>query len=415
MKTSLLLPLMAASSLSLAHSIPSQDNPTTVDASLAVTWRSASLIDDYDYWQIPGTLMGGEAWPAEKGVQVDDLNLGVAHRIDDNFYGVIMFNHHAGGDDDHVGAELEHAYIGWVCCGDTGPWMVEAGRMSAQFSPGLAQHSVDRLASESPLALDVFFGRDFHDDGLRVWLHQQGGFSLGAETWKGEAFPATDSEDGGAWDVFGKYQWQDERLAMTVGAWFYSAQAESRSDHRYGGGHQHVPVAPPGKTARIFPDTRFTGDTDITGANFLVSYSVHADWQITLEGEWIQAKPDGVVHDSIGRQADFTATQNGGWLQPSMTWRKHTFGVRAEHLSTDNELNGAAAPQLATDSGLANPTGHDPQRLTAIWRWQVRNNIALRAEAVQDESLLEKEQRWNLGIIWKETLWPGRRGARMKH
>ena len=202
---------------------------------------------------------------------------------------------------------------------------------------------------------------------------------------------------------------------MTVGAWFYSAQAESRSDHRYGGGHQHVPVAPPGKTARIFPDTRFTGDTDITGANFLVSYSVHADWQITLEGEWIQAKPDGVVHDSIGRQADFTATQNGGWLQPSMTWRKHTFGVRAEHLSTDNELNGAAAPQLATDSGLANPTGHDPQRLTAIWRWQVRNNIALRAEAVQDESLLEKEQRWNLGIIWKETLWPGRRGARMKH
>ena len=66
MKFRFLAPLMAASSLSLAHSVPSQNNPTTVDTSLAATWRSANVIGDYDYWQIPGTMMGGEAWPAEK-------------------------------------------------------------------------------------------------------------------------------------------------------------------------------------------------------------------------------------------------------------------------------------------------------------------------------------------------------------
>ncbi|MGB2335848.1 MAG: hypothetical protein ACPH5V_00945 [Alcanivorax sp.] len=415
MKFRFLAPLMAASSLSLAHSVPSQNNPTTVDASLAATWRSANVIGDYDYWQIPGTMMGGEAWPAEKGAQIDELNLGVAHRIDENFYGVIKFNHHAGGDDDHGGAELAHAYVGWVCCDDTGPWLVEAGRMSAQFSPGLAQHSVDRLASESPLALDVLFGRDFHDDGLRFWWHQMAGFSLGAEVWKGKAFPATDTENGGAWDVFGQYQWQGERLALTLGGWFYSAEAESRSDHRYGGGHQHVPVAPPGEIATLFPDTRYTGETEIAGAHFKLGYKLNPDWALALDGEWMQAKPDGVVHDGIGREANFTATQQGGWLQPSITWRAHTFGLRAEQLNTDNKLTGAAAPQLAQDSGLANPLEHDPQRLTAIWRWQWRKNIAIRAEAVQDESLPEKEHRWNLGIVWKETLWSSKTGLRGHH
>ena len=149
----LTLPLALLSASAIAHTPPSTAHRTTVDASLVTTWRSASLVDDNAYWQIPGTMMGGHAWPPEKGARVDEMNLGLSHRLDDDLYGVLKVGSHASGNDEHGGVELEHAYVAYT----PGPWQLQAGRMSAGFSPGLAQHAADRLASEAPLALDVFF------------------------------------------------------------------------------------------------------------------------------------------------------------------------------------------------------------------------------------------------------------------
>ncbi|WP_133492999.1 hypothetical protein [Alcanivorax sp. 24] len=407
--------LFLAPATASAHYIPSTDVPTTVDVGMVTTWRSSSLINDYQYWQVPGTLMGGHAWPAEKGVEVDEMTLSLAHRLDQNLYGVVEVGSHAGDSDDHGGVELEHAYVGWVCCSDYGPWVAEVGRMSALFSPALAEHATQRLASEAPLTLDVLFGRHFHDDGARLWWHETGGISAGAEIWRGKAYPATDTSDGGAWDVFARYNWRGERLSWETGAWFYSAAAEARADHRYGGGHQHVPVAPPGETATAFSDIRFTGDSDIYGVHARVNYRLSQDITLALDGEWIHANLDGVLHDSIGRQADLDGDQSGGWIQPSLRWRRHTFGVRAEYLTTDNTVVGPAAPQLAEESGLANPDDHDPRRFTVIWHWQWRDNIALRAEAIRDESLTETDNRWTLGVIWRQRLWPGKTKSSHHH
>lgn len=398
----LTLPLALLSASALAHTPPpSTAHRTTVDASLVATWRSASLVDDNAYWQVPGTMMGGHAWPAEKGAQVDEMNLGLSHRIDDDLAGVLKLGSHAGGMDDHSGVELEHAYIVYA----PGPWQLQAGRMSAGFSPDLAQHAAERLASEAPLALDVFFGRHFHDDGARLAWQGKQGVSVGAEVWRGKAFPATDSNDGGAWDLFAQYQWQGTALTFAAGSWFYSAAAEARADHRYGGGHQHVPVAPPGQNTAAFPDIRYTGDTDIAGVHAHLGYHLNNDWQLSLQAEWMRAELDGTVHDAIGRQASLDGSQNGGWVQPGITWRTHTFAVRAERLSTENSLVGPAAPQLATESGLANPDGHVPRRVTALWRWQWRPHIALRAEAIRDESLPAADHRFNIGIVWQQQIW----------
>ena len=118
------------------------------------------------------------------------------------------------------------------------------------------------------------------------------------------------------------------------------------------------------------------------------------------------ARMDGVVHDGIGREAALDGRQEGGWVQPHLQWQRHTVGLRAEQISTDNTLAGPAAPQLADGSGLANPGNHTPRRFTAIWRWQWRDNIALRAEAVRDESLPAGDNRWTLGVIWHQRIWP---------
>ncbi|RBW52099.1 hypothetical protein [Marinobacter sp. F3R11] len=395
----LLLPVMGH-----AHYIP-EDARLEVSASVAATWRSSSLVDEYEFWQIPGTMMGGHAWPQEKGVSVDEATLTVGSRINERVFGVIEIGSHGGGDDHSDEVELQHAYLGYVCCDSAGPWVLEAGKMSAVFSPSLASHAVDRWISDSPLINDVFFGRDFHDEGVRFWWHETAGVSAGVEVWRGNAYPATDTGDTN-WDVFASYLWQGERFTLSGGGWFYQASASSRADHRYGGTHIHTPVAPPGVTATLFPDTRFTGDTDIAGLHGAIRYNPQPHWQWGVEAELMQMNMDGILHDSTGRQASVDSDQFGAWVQPYLQWRRHTMGLRGEWLSTDNHLVGAAAPVLATDSGLANPQDHDPERYTAFWHWQWRDNLALRTEVTEDRTLPESDLRWSVGVVWSGQLWP---------
>lgn len=396
----LFIPLLAQ-----AHYIPSQDEPITVNASLSATWRSDNIVDENEYWQIPGTNMGGDAWPVEEGVQIDEMKLGLGARIDENTYAIVEIGTHASDSDDHSSVSLEHAYVGYVCCEEFGPLVLEVGKMSAAFSPSLSAHASDSLTSESSLAADVFFGRYFHDEGARVMWHTDS-FSAGAEVWKGDAFPATASA-GYAWDAFARYQWKSNNLSFVSGAWLYRSSAETRADHRYGGGHQHTPVAVPGETASIFPDTRFTGDTDLYGIHADLAYTSDSEsWKAGMKAEYMGMQMDGTLHDAIGRTADLDSEQTGSWAQPYITIKDHTFGVRAEWLTSDNLITGAAADQLGTDSGMANPTGFEPSRYTAVWLWQWKENIALRTEVIDDQSLLEDKLRFGVGIIWKQTLWP---------
>ena len=402
-----ILLLIMANSV-IAHNIPLAEAPTQVDITLTSTWRSHSLVDDYEYWQIPGTQMGGHAWPVREGITLDEMTLGVAHRLDDNVFAVVKFGSHAA-DSDHQGVELEHAYLGFVCCEAAGPWVAEVGKMSARFSPYVGEHASDRLFSEASLTQDVLFGRYFHDEGLRIWWHETAGFSAGAEIWRGAAYPATDSEHGGAWDIFARYRFQHQNVTLEAGGWYYSAAAEARADHRYGGGHQHTPVAPPGQTATQFPDTRYSGDTVIRGLHGRVQYAFSASVKAGVESELAAAELDGIVHDAIGRQATLNGDQYSLWVQPYLSWNQHTWALRAERLINDHALTGAAAPQLGTDSGLANPDDITPQRISALWRWQWRKDVALRAEIIHDETLAEVQNRWAVGFIWKYNLMPSAR------
>ena len=409
-----ILTLVSFTQTAHAHYIPSRSTPITLNTSIVATWRSQNVVDDNEYWQIPGTNMGGDAWPAQEGIQIDEMSLGLGVRIDDNSYAIIEAGTHANGgsssDSGHNSLSLEHAYIGYTCCNEFGPWVIEVGKMSAAFSPSLSEHATDRLASESSLANDVFFGRNFHDEGARVMWHSDS-LIAGAEIWKGNAFPATASA-GQAWDVFARYQWRGNNLSLTSGAWLYRSSAEARADHRYGGSHQHNPVAAPGESVTVFPDTRYTGDTDVYGIHADLAYVTdNKDWTSGLKAEYMVMQMEGDLHDAIGRAARIDAEQIASWIQPYVRWQNHTLGLRAEWLTTDNEIVGAPANQLSINSGMANANNFEPSRYSAIWLWQWRENIAFRTEVIVDSSLeqssLEKDNlRFGIGVIWKQDLWP---------
>ena len=392
--------VLALPSQVYAHYIPAEGEPTQVHGTVMTTWRSASPVDQYEFWQIPGTFMGGDAWPVSQGVSLDEVSVMAAKRLDENTFVKLGVSTHDGSDG-HQSVGIEHASIGFVCCDVKGPWVVEVGRMSAAFSPELLAHRSTSKFTEPSLIADVFFGRHFHDQGIRIWLHETAGWSAGAEIWQGKAFPATDGTDGGAWDAFARYSFSVGSVDANIGAWHYRAQASSRADHRYGGGHQHTPVAAPGEQAVQFPDVRYTGDLDLTGVHAGASVGVGASARVGIKGAWAQLNMEGILHDSGSREADVTADQYAVWVQPYLTLNKHTIALRAERFVADNTLTGAAAETLGEGAGALSEEGHTPERFTAAWLYQWRPQVQFRTEYISDQTFADGQNRYAVGVVWQ--------------
>jgi hypothetical protein len=385
--------LLAASCNVLAHSIPTEIAKPQLDVSLAATARTDGAVASDEYWRIPGVMMGGHAWPAQRGISMDELSLSLGYRIDENLFAVIKAAQHDGHD---AGPTIEHVWVGYVCCDTVGPLVVEAGRMSAAFTPAVSEHSGARIFSDASLPADAFLGRHFHDQGLRLWRHNPQGLSFGMELWQGEAFPATADEDGGAADIFASLHHQRGRLTVQTGAWLLFARATERPDHRYSEAHSHggLGATPP-------PDVRFTGDSLLSGVHALIGWQVRADIRAALRLEWMQVEADGVIED-VTRRATIDSLYSGIMLQPEIRIARHTFAVRAEQLVLDNHVTGAAALPLSQDASLIND--RNPWRLGLGWRWQWRDALALRADLTRDATLGRAGNRAAIGLVWHQSL-----------
>ncbi|MCK5875402.1 MAG: hypothetical protein KAG82_11970 [Alcanivoracaceae bacterium] len=397
MKTVMPWLLLAISQQVTAHSIPTGIGEPQLQVAMAVTARSAGAVESDQYWRIPGVMMGGHAWPAQQGLNADELSLSFSYRMDENLFAVIKAGQQDGHDNGAV--EIEHAWLGYVCCGDTGPLVIEVGKMSATFTPSVSEHSSARIFADASLPADAFLGRHFHDQGMRLWRHNPQGFSTGIELWQGHAFPATAGEDGGAADVFASLQHRSGRFSLHTGVWALFARADQRADHRYSEEHSHGGLnnTPPA-------DIRFTGDSLLSGVHALLGWQLNSRQALQLRLEWMQVDADGWIEDET-RRADLDGQYQGVVVQPEWVMGRHLFALRAEQLSLDNYLSGAAALPLAEDANLI--TGHNPWRLGAGWRWQWRKAVALRADLTRDASLGSAENRVAIGLLWQQALTSG--------
>jgi hypothetical protein len=388
-------------SQTLAHGLQlEQPVATSLDAAVVVTWRSAATVDDTSAWRLPGFLMGGESWPTDEGISLDEINLSGRYALDNNVYAVAKAGTHGGGGkggDHGDSVEIQHAYLGWRSeCTDFCV-AVEAGKMSALFSPSMTEHPSTRNFSEASLILDTFFGRDFHDQGARLLAQSNWGFSGGIEHWRGHAFPSTATDSGGSNSLFIRYDFHNDKIDATLGAWAMRADAEQRVDHRYSADHTHS-----ANTAPLFPSVGFTGTTDLQGVHGRLRWNVNTDWALSLSGELAASDAEGFLRNNQ-RVADVLSEAQGSWIQPAVHWRIHTLALRAEQLQVENHLKGAGAPALNLESGLAT-TGHNPERLSAVWLWQWKDNLTLRTEFIEDRSLPIESSRFSFGIIWRENI-----------
>ncbi|RLT96811.1 hypothetical protein [Ketobacter sp.] len=367
---------------------------TRVSAAVSVTWRDdGMLLQDDGRWLIPGVLMGGEAYPVDGGVTVDEARLDLAHRTAERVFGRLQISSHDGVSD----AEIHHAYGGLQL--DTGPVLttLAAGRMAAAMTPANGEHASDRLFSETPLPLQAFLGSQLNDDGARVSL-DLGAWQLGLESWRGDSFPAA-GEGEELNDVYLHYRDGWNGVPVFAGIWWLQADAVNRSDTRYSAdGHDHGSVS----QSTTLPEYWFDGRTEIGGAFLRLAGGHASHWHWALEAQYLQVSIEGSVRDST-RLAPWSAEDNGGWLQASLGRGAHTLGLRWERLVLENHLSGAAAGALADLTGLYNPD-HDPQRSSAVYHWQVQPGLALRLEAVDDGIQMESIQRIAVGLVWQAEL-----------
>lgn len=394
MKRVLLCLLVATNQQAAADAIPDHIGEPQLNVAMAVTARSAGAVESDEYWRIPGVMMGGHAWPAQQGLNLDELSLSFSYRMDENLFAVIKAGQQHGHE--QAAPEIEHAWLGYVCCGDTGPLMIEIGKMAAAFTPSASEHSSARIFADASLPADAFLGRHFHDQGIRIWRHNPAGFSTGIELWQGHAFPATADEDGGAADIFANLSQRSGRFSLQSGVWVLFARATQRPDHRYSEGHSHA-----GLNSTPPADIRFTGESLLTGVHALFGWQLNSRQALRLRLEWIRVDADGLIEDQT-RRADINSHYQGVVVQPEWALGRHLIALRAEQLSLDNHLTGAAAQPLAEDANLI--TDHNPWRLGAGWRWQWRKAMALRADLSRDASLGPAENRVTIGLVWQQAL-----------
>lgn len=370
--------------------------PSAWSVGLATTfWNRASAPTDTP-WLLPGALLGGEAIPSGRGVLLDNAQVSASWRLPDGFNAALSIAAHSNQDLGSASADLHDATLGWQSA--NGRSQIELGKRQGLFNPDNHSHAEQRLFSQLPLTQTVFLGGQYVDGGLHL-SQQWRNWQLGYELWNGDHFPAGGTDDQFAHDVYLHFRsaaaHAEHRWSWSGGIWAMTTEVNQREDTRYSSdGHSHGTLSSNVTLAEYY----FSGGTDLAGLFAAVAWQPDAATRVTLNASAMIAEPEGVLADST-RQVELDSRYEGGYLQLALQRQQHTLGVQVERLSLSNTLTGAAASALESAAGLS---GNDdnPQRYSLVYRYQLSNQLALRAEWLQDKGQPDANQRFGVGILW---------------
>lgn len=373
-----------------AHSfseIAAPQEGLTVDLGISSSYRSEALTTSDKPYLISGMLMGGEALPSAKGISLDEAFLTSAFRKKD-IYGYLKVGRHLASDE----FEMDHVLLGYRL-GESAA--LEIGEMPAAFSPFNGQHALDTQYSSRRLIYDAFWGGQYSEQGLRFKSHAFG-FDSGIEIWKGRSFPAKQVDtDRSAFDVYSRYSWKSEQSFLKIGAFYYAADANKRSDDRYDAGHSH------GQSITLDP-TYFDGNVRVSAATLISRFTFQSGVELGFQGELSRLEQDGRLWD-LTREARFDNKTIGLWSEISAKYLGNMLGFRSERLKVQNNLRGAAALVLAEKLSL-NKVENDPYRQTVSFERSLDEALRGRIEYSKDSSTSVKKDLLTIGLIWTDRI-----------
>ena len=375
---SLSLTCSLVSAGALAHAFDSLNLPPEgVHAHLSVSgaYRTKGLVRNSETWTVPGTLMGGEAYPFEAGLGLDEVFLTPIFRSGET-YAMLKIGKHAGAEE----LELDHALVGhrlWESVA------LEGGKIAAIFTPFNGEHPSDMAFSLRRLAYDVLWGGQYNDEGLRLKTGFLG-LDLGAEAWRGRSFPATQrGSNRPAFDLYGRYSRDEGNIKIQSGGFFFDSKPQARQDDRYGGSHSHF-------AATVTTDaTYFDGATKVYGGFGKIAWDSEESFGAGLQGELSQAKSKGTLRDTT-REALFENRTLAYWGEAYFSFDNETLSFRSERLKVNNTIRGNAAAALSQKLGFL-MSQKDPFRHTLSYQHAFDDSFRIRAEWIRDMTTVRKQ------------------------
>lgn len=142
-----------------------------------------------------GFPLVGEGGPSERGLSLGESEISLASTIDDKFYGQLTLALGSEGGETDVG--IEEAYV--ETTGLSGGFTARAGRFFSGIGYLNGHHAHTDKFFDRPLPYQAFLGNQYGDDGVQLrWVAPTDTFiEVGAEVFRGEAFPAARGQNGG--------------------------------------------------------------------------------------------------------------------------------------------------------------------------------------------------------------------------
>lgn len=344
--------------------------------SLILDGKYAKFSRDSEY-AIAGFSPEPEVLEVNEGLYTDETELTMSANVDDKFYGQFTAALHEGE------VELEEAFFETLALG--GGFTARGGRFFSGigYLNGIHAHAWD--FADLPLPYRAMIGRhNLSDDGVQLrWVAPTAVFvEVGAEVFRGDAFPAGGAADEGkgaragfirlGGDVGVSHAWR-------VGLSRYSAEAEGRES-----GDEAAPDS-------------FTGDVDLTVVDFVWKWAPGGNARernFKFQAEYLKREEDGEY--TLGAPGSppptaFVGEQKGWYAQAIYQfmprWRAGVRRAQADAGSVDAAFAGT----------VLDAQGHKPKATSAMLDYSPSEFSRFRLQFTRDESRVnETDNQWLL-------------------
>lgn len=387
-RVSTLLLCSAFSTNSIAHTQGYTHIKNSVDAGASITLRSNEMLEDDQLYLIPGTLMGGEAYPYEKGLGIDDAYLAGGFSWSEHLLlsGELSAHEHESS----VELELETLALSYRPKLES-EWYVTAGKFASRISPSASWHANPHSFTEAGLQSDLHFGRHGYDNGIRI-SYEPMAWQVGLELWNGQNWPASSRQ--GQYNFYGFINGELGKSHYRLGAWFGRSEAENRVDQRFSQGHSHSG----GSADTNISEYEFTGDIDGFGAYFMGEFPLNDKHSLFLDLEFVSQTHQGdLSRNNQNTEIEYAPET----YRVSLAWQagEHKFIAQQERTIITNEIGNSVDAIFLSESNLEN-NDHEPSRFTMAWHWRLNSNLVSKVEWVR-ENLIDKDEtqsRFNINL-----------------
>jgi len=345
-------------------------SPNTFNPAIGAVLVAKFADIDVGWEQIPGFIPGGELGPGSSGFSLGESELNMNADIDSRFFGNLTL-----ALEDEDGATEVAVEEAWIQTTGIGNGVTLRG---GRYFSGIGYlNSFHRHADDfgdRPLPYQAFFGGQYIPDGAQIrWVAPSALLlEFGAELNWGSGGSGASPDD---WTLFGKvggdlgvsHSWQ-------FGFSYLASDVVGRG----------------GEDVGAAPDEVFTGDSDITGLDFVWKWAPDGNStvrNIKIQGEYFSRDENGTF-----ASLPYDGDQDGWYLQGIWQFRQGwRLGYRHDEVEADNG-------PLFAGTILEDP-GRNSSRDSLMLDWSLSEFSRFRLQLTEDRVLSISDSQFLLQYI----------------